>query len=46
MHPLAPSYARLILAGLKTIDDVPNVGTLRQDVQTCINEQQTQSGSG
>jgi len=46
MHPLAPSYTRLILAGLKTIDDVPDVGTLRQDVKTCINEQQTQSGSG
>ncbi|MBN2910764.1 hypothetical protein JQC72_14785 [Polycladomyces sp. WAk] len=46
MHPLAPSYARLILAGLKTMEDVPDVDTLRQDVQTCMNEQQTKSRSG
>ncbi|WP_420894174.1 CD1375 family protein [Staphylospora marina] len=44
MHPLAPSYARLILVGLKTLDDVPDVGTLRQDVQMLLNESMNQGG--
>lgn len=40
MHFMAPIYARLIQAGLKTMDDVPDVGTLRADVQALLDQAQ------
>jgi hypothetical protein len=43
MHPLAPIYARLIMAGLKTMADVPDNGTLRADVQDILDSNGWQS---
>jgi hypothetical protein len=37
IHPIAPSYARLIVAGGYTMSDVPDIGTLRSDVTDILN---------
>lgn len=38
MHTMAPAYARLIMGGYRTIDSVPDIGTLRADVITLLTE--------
>ncbi|WP_262365335.1 CD1375 family protein [Halobacillus karajensis] len=39
---IAYSYANLIQHGRRTMDDVPDIGTLRQDVQTILNQEDQQ----
>ena len=40
-HVMAPIYAKLIKENLRTIDQVPDSGTLRNDVQEILDEEPT-----
>ncbi len=41
---MAKTYYNLIKAGRRTIEDVPDVGTLRADVQALLDADEAQEG--